>query len=253
MNYLPRVNPDAAIMNSVPLKYVIFCYLCSEAFDFEEDNAVYSKYNRESVTTKFKHYSDEDISEAFEELKAEGLISIVDGDDDIEYIAIGVCSGDGLCKLFGASETSLEDFIREVNNAIASYIADCSGVQIAFAKKAKDDFEVLSARSPNEYKHYDFVKLFLLCFEVFLQERPREFMEKEHGQLKQLRKAYDAVTLFKMIVYYFANSNSFGKYVNLNTLVYKKDEVYQKMKGVSKKRGSKSHMRTKRADDDDGF
>jgi hypothetical protein len=244
MNFLPKINSDSAILGYMPLRYILYCFLLTDCLQEEDEHVVYSCYDNTHLYKKFRQFTATQIDEAIDELVEEGLITIED-----TFIHVGVCSGDGLCKLYSFSQHAIEDYTRIVTDALDAYVEDANGIAIARAKRTKANFEALSALKPHEYKHGDFVKLWLYAYEGIMQESHREFMQKEHGQLKRLRTQYDPEVLYKLIIYFLNNSHLFGKTPNLDTFTYKKDTIYLKMVGKTKKVGSRSHMRKKIVDE----
>lgn len=248
-SYINRVNPDTAIMSAVALKYAVYFFLISNTFEHDDD-VVYSEYTEDTLARKFRHYTEDEIEEAIKDLATEGLITVVyEKPERINYYGVGVTTSDGISKLYSHETVTADDSIKCVHEAILSYVEDASGISSLRAKRLKAEFESLCSIPPVKFTHKEFVKLYCYAYEALFQEEPREFMQREHGQLKQLRKLYAPVMLYKMIVQYLANSQKYAKDVNFGILVYKKDKVYLDIKGKVKSVGSKSHMRTRKEED----
>ena len=250
MNYINKATTDSAITSFVDYRYVIYFYLISDVNEYDDD-IIYSTCVLDKLYIKFKNIKQEKIDFYLEKLVEEKLLALDEDEDDGEtYFSVGVCSEEGFSKLYSANSNSLEDYNKQVYDAILSYCKDASGIDKLKANKLKATFEALSSRSVEEYTHGEFVKLHMCVYEAFFQETPREFMAKEHGQLKQLRKQYEPSILYKLIVFYYSNSHLFDKQVSLNVLVYKKDAIYLKMKGKDRAVKSKSHMSTFKPEED---
>lgn len=247
MNCIRRIGVESAVTAFVNFPYIVYFFLLSECH--EEDGGVYCDYTKDELETKFRGVKPGVVEEALSRLESDGLVKAEDFDGDVYYLVGTESEGGKVALLNPESSESVSVFQHQLEAAVESYISDATGVQKAMARALKSSVDQLHEKKLDRYEHRDFVALWLYAYEAFFQDRPREFMQKEHGQMKQLRTTYEPEVLYKMIVYYMQHSEKWGKAPSLNILQYRRDEIYLQMRGKTKSAKSKTHMRTRRSED----
>jgi hypothetical protein len=230
MNCLKLLSKDNPILTDLPLKSLLYVTLVSKAY--AQDEWLVSSYDYDDIF-RFLPFGGDSIEDSFQELISEKLIEF---DEDTNLIYIGYVTQDGQKKLYtGTGLVDIEYELSPVVEAAEDYIAACKskigkGTAQALLKEVKSFIE----KPLSTLNVPALVDFFGDCYHIFMQEEHRNFQQKEYGQMKNLTKLYDNVTVVRLIIRFFTNLHQFTDTPSIGNLLYAKDKVYTSLTGGKK-------------------
>ena len=204
-------------------KAVVYAYVVSNITS-EGDDLV-SKFSVEDIIDTFSEI--DDAGKIIRELKRDKFFTIKDG-----YIYVGTCT-DGIKRLYNGQENSLKEDFAKVYAFCDSYIEDCKGIRKSIAIKLKEDIQ--SIENLPKYAQRDLMKLYVLVHTAYLQDNPREFQDKEYGQMKSLMKIYDTPTCIRLIIAFLLSYDKWCKFPSIGNMLYYKDDIFGSLSSSSRR------------------
>lgn len=239
MNLLSELTQEHPIHENVLGCFFLYIVLLTKVEDYE--GTLYSTYTTKTLRRKFPHIK---VDKEIQELKSRGLIEIEKDDNDVEWIIVGEMDGDEIVFLSKSDREYVDRYYYGLMDAINNWkpsarMRGWKSKAAAFIESLKN----LKFKTHNEYK-----TLWDVTYAAMFQEEPREFLAKEHGQLKTFYKLYHHEVVFSLIVEYLSNFEAYGKgHPSIGHLLVMRDVVFQKVtnkKPIGIK--TKEHMRVRK-------
>lgn len=226
-NLIPSIFKDNPLMSELSLKHLVYFFIISNATT--TGKKIYSEYSYSDVLNKL-NYEMDDVKNAIEELAEEGVIIVrrediqvgsVVGLKSIRKLFTGIEEENKSNNLFSSIESNHKVFMVALEGTSKYYEVENLETKIKKLKNKEFSAWVMA----------DYMDLFSLSYTCMFQEFYREQTPKEFGQMRNLVKVYDTVTLIKMIIYYTCNSESIHKkgLPEIGLLLYHKNTVYSQI------------------------
>jgi hypothetical protein len=244
MNYIPYIFKDNPLMSELTIKQLVYFFLISSAS--ATGLKIYSAYARIDVLNKFSHYDDEDIETAIDELIDEGLILESRKTQDIQIGTLTELKG-GKKSLFTnvAEDRKSENIFKVVEANHKEFMKAMKGSSKFYeVENLGNKIDKLKRKEFGSWVIADFMDLFSLSYMCMYQEFVVGYMAKQFGQMKSLLKAYDPVTVAKMIIHYTCNVEAIHKkgLPEIGLLLFHKNTVYSQI-AKSKQRDTVRHTK----------
>lgn len=218
------------------LTVFIYCFFVSSVKT--SGNELISDFDINEAKHKFSSYDPIEVGEAVRELRKNKLIKIDEG-----TIIVGSFV-EKTRKLFNGNEISLSAETSLIRQYSEEYLnATKTGIRFSLAEKACNDILKL-LQDIDIFTSKEFIKLFSLAYEIFTQEKHREFLDKEYGQMKNFIKLYDGVTATKLVLNFIFNHNKWCKHPSIGNLLYFKDDIFEFTMKKNKKVGMREVEKT---------
>jgi hypothetical protein len=241
MNALNKIGTNNLLYRELSKKHLVYAFLLSNVEKI--DGYIRCVYTVESVLELFNYIPYNEVKKALKELISEEVINI-----ENDMIILGTYVGRTL-KFFEGKRDSFDKELNILYSYADAFIKDSVGTARQSAiRKLKEDIIKLFEKNIDKWNTYDFATLYTLAYTVYFQDFHRPLQDKEIGQIKHLCKLYDNITLVKIIIHYVVNNENYGRSLpTIGLLLYNKDVIYQKVKGISLKNNI---VRTTKVDED---
>lgn len=223
MNCL-RYLPESALEDLQISEVAVYIYLISNC-------------TQEYAPYIISHYRVSNLqNSAFVTWEISDIIKVLAEKDYIQFLDEGIAVGEvnKTISLYAAEKESEVDYTK-IFVLADQYISD-SRIK-SLAKYAKTELEKLEESSPTTFIVKDFVKLYRLCYQVWIQDSVRPFTNAEFGKMKFMLKTYGNVDLTKMIIHFIADSDMYcrGTAPTMGLFLYNKDTISLRVKkGIRK-------------------
>ena len=151
-------------------------------------------------------------------------------------------------SLYPHSTDTTKESLKLLTSFIDAY-KDISARSMSVCEKLKKMLE----RPANELGTEDFIYYYQLVFQVVFQEQSRVLTGKERGQLKTIVRLYTKQDVLALITEFIVNNEVYCRntFPSIGLLLYNKDKLHLKIKGLT---GSKKHrVRNRHKKSDDSF
>lgn len=238
MNCLFRLNKNLPILDSIPLKYVIYLTMLSNSEVLSDEDTKYAVFKEDDVYDRFSDWTEEDVYKALSELGDEGLVLF---DSDVIYL--GELRGR---KFFSfESKSSLYDYAYNLLlDSLKVYSKSKSIKDKSRARYIKDFVTNLNDSGVSTMKVSDFNELHGYLYELYTGGEVYTIRNKiEYYQVNNMLKAYDKSTVFAILVEGTLHYDSYRKkgVPDLVSVAVLKDEIFGNL--ISKRKSSKEYMR----------
>jgi len=224
MNGLKIIRNSSKLAKELEPHLIVYFFLLTRVFSVEEK--LMSDYSPVGVERELKQFN---VASALDELIKLGYIQV----DNEDNIYVGEIVKDEPVLFSNVSENSdISDIISELWDLWKSYNSECKiGGKVSPANSCKVILTNLENNKVDNWSRSDMRNFFRLVYELWHQEKYREFIVKDNAQFKKLDQIYEQAVLARMIYYFMRHYPELGKKTlpDIGNLLFHKDTVFNKV------------------------
>lgn len=240
INMIPLIPVNSVLHKEVTLTNILYIFLLSAGHGDKKSGSLVCEYSFSEVVDSFsRRYAEKDVENALLDLKSKELINI-----SREVITIGNWDGSkrsiftGNADSWEAEYEKVTDYANEFVNSLNHSPKKTAAIMIS------NSISRIFSISPLKWTTREAVELYRLTYIAYFQDFYRDMSDKEYGQMKNLFKLFDVVTLIKMIVHYIDKNELYGRSTpSIGYLLVNKDVIYKNCTGNTKAPRALAHSK----------